>query len=117
MVKDALGRNDLPRVRAPAAQLPAVNLEDALEVALLLAAEEPHNAERAALRWLGRGRSSRARRRWLSPGGAVRRCGRSLKPVPSTVEADRLQPGAALWASFSADGTKSHASAACNEHL
>jgi len=36
------------------AQLPAVNLEDALELVLLVVDCEPHNAERAALRWLGR---------------------------------------------------------------
>jgi hypothetical protein len=39
---------------ATAAQLPAVDLPTALEIALLVASEEPHNAERAAVRWLGR---------------------------------------------------------------
>jgi hypothetical protein len=52
--KDALERGDLPLVKAAAAQLPAVNLEDALSVALLVIEHEPHNAERAAVRWLGR---------------------------------------------------------------
>jgi hypothetical protein len=52
--KDALARGDLPLVRATAAELPAVNLGDALEVTLLVADREPHNAERAAVRWLGR---------------------------------------------------------------
>lgn len=51
---DGLKRRDLPLVKATAAQLPAVNLEDALEVALLVMECEPHNAERAAVRWLGR---------------------------------------------------------------
>ena len=41
-------------IRAAAAELPAVNLDDALRVCLLLAAEEPEHLERAALRWLGR---------------------------------------------------------------
>jgi hypothetical protein len=31
-----------------------VNLEDALEVALLVIEHEPRNAERAAVQWLGR---------------------------------------------------------------
>jgi hypothetical protein len=31
-----------------------VNLEDALEIVLLVADREPHNGERAAVRWLGR---------------------------------------------------------------
>jgi hypothetical protein len=52
--RDALNRGDLPLVRATAAQLPAVNLEDALEVTLLVCDREPHNAERAAVRWRGR---------------------------------------------------------------
>jgi hypothetical protein len=52
--RDALDRGDLPLVRATAAQLPAVNLKDALEVTLLVCDREPHNAERAALRWLAR---------------------------------------------------------------
>jgi hypothetical protein len=52
--KDALERRDLPLVKATAAQLPAVNLDDALSIALLVIEHEPHNAERAALRWLGR---------------------------------------------------------------
>src|SRR5829696_3507378 len=41
-------------VKAAAAQLPAVDLATALEITLLIASEEPHNAERAAVRWLGR---------------------------------------------------------------
>jgi hypothetical protein len=53
-LRDALDRGDLPLVKASAAQLPAVDLPTALEITLLIASEEPHNAERAALRWLGR---------------------------------------------------------------
>jgi len=34
--------------------LPPLNLDDALSIALLVNEHEPHNAERAALRWLGR---------------------------------------------------------------
>ena len=52
--RDALARGDLALVKATAAELPAVNLEDALSVALLVIEHEPHNAERAAVRWLGR---------------------------------------------------------------
>jgi hypothetical protein len=52
--KDALERGDLPLVRASVAGLPTVNLEDALEVALLIASYEPTNAAKAAVRWLGR---------------------------------------------------------------
>jgi hypothetical protein len=53
-LRNALDRGDLPLVKATAAQLPAVNLEDALAIALLVIEDEPHNAERAAVRWLGR---------------------------------------------------------------
>jgi len=52
--RDALARGDLPLVKATAAQLRAVDLPTALEITLLIASEEPHNAERAAVRWLGR---------------------------------------------------------------
>ena len=52
--RDALARGDLALVKATAAQLPAVDLATALEITLLIASEEPHNAERAAVRWLGR---------------------------------------------------------------
>ena len=47
-LKQALEQGDLPLVKATAAELPAVNLEDALEVALLVIEHEPANAERAA---------------------------------------------------------------------
>ena len=53
-LRDALDRGDLPLVKAAAAQLPAVNLEDALSIALLVLEREPQNAERAAVRWIGR---------------------------------------------------------------
>jgi hypothetical protein len=52
--RQALERSDLPLVKATATQLPAVNLEDALSIALLVIEHEPHNAERAAVRRLGR---------------------------------------------------------------
>jgi hypothetical protein len=52
--RDALDRGDLPLVKATAAQLPKLNLDDALSIALLVIEREPHNAERGALRWLGR---------------------------------------------------------------
>jgi hypothetical protein len=50
----ALDCGDLPLVKATAAHLPKLNLEDALSIALLVSEHEPHNAERAALQWLGR---------------------------------------------------------------
>jgi len=53
-LRDALDRGDLPLVKATAAQLPAVDLPTALEIALLVLEREPHNGERAAVRWLGR---------------------------------------------------------------
>src|SRR5829696_10267134 len=53
-LRDALDRGDLPLVKATAAQLPAIDLPTALEITLLIATAEPHNAERAAVRWLGR---------------------------------------------------------------
>ena len=50
----ALDSGNLTIIRAAAAELPAINLEDALRVALLVCDHEPENAERPALRWLGR---------------------------------------------------------------
>jgi hypothetical protein len=47
-LRDALHRGDLRLVKATAAQLPAINLEDALAIALLVIEHEPRNAERAA---------------------------------------------------------------------
>jgi hypothetical protein len=43
----------LTLVRAAAAELPVVNLDDALHICLLLRAE-PRTFDRAAVRWLGR---------------------------------------------------------------
>src|SRR3712207_5478839 len=54
VLKQALERGDLPLVKATAAQLPAVDLATALEIALLVIDREPQNGERAAVRWLGR---------------------------------------------------------------
>ena len=53
-LKQALERGDLPLVKASAAQLPAVDLPTALDIALLVMEREPHNGERAGVRWLGR---------------------------------------------------------------
>src|SRR5918998_1553738 len=52
--KAALERGDLTTVRSTITQLPPLTLEDALSVALLICDREPENAERAAVRWLGR---------------------------------------------------------------
>jgi ribosomal 50S subunit-associated protein YjgA (DUF615 family) len=53
-LREALEHGDLPLVKATAAQLPRLNLQDALAIALLVIEHEPHNAERAAVRWIGR---------------------------------------------------------------
>jgi len=53
-LRDALDRGDLPLVKASAAQLSAVDLPTALDIALLVMEREPHNGEKAAVRWLGR---------------------------------------------------------------
>ncbi|HYP47539.1 MAG TPA: hypothetical protein VEQ61_02775 [Thermoleophilaceae bacterium] len=50
----ALASRDLTLVRAAAAELPQVSLDDALEVCLLLRGAEPASYERATVRWLGR---------------------------------------------------------------
>ncbi len=52
--KSAIDRGDLPLIRATAAELPAINLADALSILPVIAAEEPDLYERAASRWLGR---------------------------------------------------------------
>ena len=52
--KRAIERGDLPLIRATAAELPAVNLQDALAVLSVIAAKEPDLYERAACRWLAR---------------------------------------------------------------
>ena len=50
--KRALATNDL--IRAAAAELPKVNLRDALEILPVIAAFEPHLFDRAGCRWLAR---------------------------------------------------------------
>jgi hypothetical protein len=50
----ALDTGNLTLVRAAAAELPVVNLHDALRICLLLRGAEPESFERAAVRWLGR---------------------------------------------------------------
>ncbi len=50
----AVRAGNLTVIRAAAAELPAVNLEDALSICLLVAKQEPRHFERAALRWIGR---------------------------------------------------------------
>jgi len=52
--KKALEQGDLATVRSELADLPPLTLEDALSVALLICDREPENAERAAVRWLGK---------------------------------------------------------------
>jgi hypothetical protein len=50
----ALDRGDLLSVQAAAAELPRVNLVDALAICLLLAQSRDERLDRASTRWLGR---------------------------------------------------------------
>jgi hypothetical protein len=50
----ALATGNLTIIRAAAAELPAIRLDDALEVCVLLRDREPEHYERAAVRWIGR---------------------------------------------------------------
>jgi hypothetical protein len=50
----ALQSGSLPLVRAAAAELPTIRLDDALRVCLLIRERDPEQYERAALRWVGR---------------------------------------------------------------
>jgi hypothetical protein len=50
----ALETGNLTLVRAAAAELPRINLDDALRVCLLLRTADAAGYERAAIRWLGR---------------------------------------------------------------
>jgi hypothetical protein len=50
----ALQTQDLVLIRATAAELPQVRLDDALEVCVLLRDREPERYERAAVRWIAR---------------------------------------------------------------
>lgn len=50
----ALKTQNLMLIRAAAAELPTVRLEDALHVCVLLRDREPERYERAAVRWIAR---------------------------------------------------------------
>ena len=50
----ALETGNLAIIRGAAAELPAVNLHDALAILPVIAREEPDKYERAACRWLAR---------------------------------------------------------------
>ncbi len=50
----ALRTDNLTIIRAAAAELPAITLEDALSICLLVARQEARHFERAALRWIAR---------------------------------------------------------------
>jgi len=52
--KRALLTGNLALVRAAAAELPAVDLADALAICLLMSARDDERYERAAVRWLAR---------------------------------------------------------------
>jgi hypothetical protein len=50
----ALRTGNLMIIRAAAAELPTIRLDDALQVCVLLRDREPERYERAAVRWIGR---------------------------------------------------------------
>lgn len=50
----ALAAGSLPLVRAAAAELPQVDLSDALRICLLMSDKDDERFERAAVRWLAR---------------------------------------------------------------
>jgi hypothetical protein len=50
----ALATENLTLIRAAAAELPQVRLDDALEVCVLLRDREPDRYDRAAVRWIAR---------------------------------------------------------------
>jgi predicted transport protein len=50
----ALGTGNLTLIRAAAAELPQIRLDDALQVCVLLRDREPERYEAAAVRWIGR---------------------------------------------------------------
>ncbi|HWI71886.1 MAG TPA: hypothetical protein VNT55_08030 [Baekduia sp.] len=50
----ALTTGNLSIIRAAAAELPVIRLDDALQVCVLLRDREPDRYERAAVRWIGR---------------------------------------------------------------
>jgi hypothetical protein len=50
----ALTTGNLTIIRAAAAELPSIRLDDALQVCVLLRDREPDRYERAAVRWIGR---------------------------------------------------------------
>jgi hypothetical protein len=52
--KRALDTGNITIVRAAAAELPTINLDDALRICVLLRRAEPAHYERAVVRWLGR---------------------------------------------------------------
>src|SRR5215218_10809494 len=52
--KRALKTGNLSIIRAAAAELPVIRLDDALQVCVLLRDREPERYERAAVRWIGR---------------------------------------------------------------
>jgi hypothetical protein len=52
--RHALDTGNITLVRAAAAELPTVNLDDALRICLLLRDADPPRYERAVIRWLGR---------------------------------------------------------------
>jgi len=50
----ALGTGNLALIRTAAAELPQINLDDALRICLVIREREPRSFDRAACRWLAR---------------------------------------------------------------
>jgi len=91
--RSALERGDLPGVRSAAAELPRINLADALGIVLLMA-DDDDAYERAATRWVARLASERpnvvhdlaatvgALQALAGARRAPRRAGRVVRPLP-----------------------------------
>ena len=80
----ALATGNLTIIRAAAAELPRVDLGDALSVCMAIRDAEPDRFERAALRWLARFAAEQA-----STVGEVREAAGAMAAMPS-------DPGGAL---------------------
>jgi hypothetical protein len=81
----ALARGNLAMVRAAAAELPRIDLADALEVLLLMSARDDAHYDRAATRWLARFALERPSARLADLRGALY----ALQALPHNPEAAR----------------------------
>src|SRR3954447_529412 len=77
----ALRTNNLNLIRSAAAELPRIELKDALAICLAIRAADPERFEPAALRWLGRFATER-RDATLADGRAAVRALQDLRVDP-----------------------------------